>query len=50
MSEGEQKASVQHTPAEWLSSNQDQYINADKARYNSEKVQYYCLHEEKIKW
>ena len=38
MSEGEHKASVQHTPAEWTSSNQDQYVNADKARYNSEKV------------
>ena len=38
MSEGEHKGSVQHTPAEWTSSNQDQYVNADKARYNSEKV------------
>ena len=38
MSEGEHKASLHHTPAEWISSNQDQYINADKARYNSEKV------------
>ena len=38
MSESENKASVQHTPAEWISSNQDHYINADKAKYNSEKV------------
>ena len=38
MSEAENKASVQHTPAEWVSSNQDHYINADKAKYNSEKV------------
>ena len=38
MSEGEHKGSVQHTPAEWTSSNQDQYVTADKARYNSEKV------------
>ena len=38
MSESENKASVQHTPAEWVSSNQDHYINADKAKYNSEKV------------
>ena len=38
MSEAEHKGSVQHTPAEWTSSNQDQYVNADKARYNSEKV------------
>ena len=38
MSEGENKASVQHTPAEWISSNQDHYINADKAKYHSEKV------------
>ena len=39
MSEAENKASVQHTPAEWASSNQDHYINADKAKYNSEKVE-----------
>jgi hypothetical protein len=38
MAESENKASVQHTPAEWTSSNQDQYANADKARYHSEKV------------
>ena len=38
MSESENKASVQHTPAEWTASNQDHYINADKAKYNSEKV------------
>ena len=38
MSESENKASVQHTPAEWVSANQDHYINADKAKYNSEKV------------
>ena len=38
MAENENKASVQHTPAEWTSSNQDQYANADKARYHSEKV------------
>ena len=38
MSEGDNKASVQHTPAEWICSNQDQYNNADNARYHSEKV------------
>ena len=38
MAESENKGSVQHSPAEWTSSNQDQYSNADKARYHSEKV------------
>ena len=38
MTEHENKGSVQHTPAEWTSSNHDQYANADKARYHSEKV------------
>eukprot|EP00090_Calanus_glacialis_P008944 TRINITY_DN17261_c0_g1_i2.p1 TRINITY_DN17261_c0_g1~~TRINITY_DN17261_c0_g1_i2.p1 ORF type:complete len:412 (-),score=110.66 TRINITY_DN17261_c0_g1_i2:212-1447(-) len=43
MAESENKASVQHTPAEWTSSNQDQYANADKARYHSEKVRNQAL-------
>lgn len=35
MAESENKGSVQHTPAEWEGSNQDQCNNADRSRYQS---------------